>query len=100
MFYAQIHPKSIPNIVGVSLSTVYNVKKTIDMGNSIQRKSGSGVVNNKQNQDFVDALKTKIAKDSTASIRKIAAELKVDHNTVITAKNDTPGNQSTSSWSA
>ncbi len=39
--------KASPNIVGVSLRTVYCVKKTIDMGNDIQRKPDSGGVNKK-----------------------------------------------------
>ncbi len=70
------------------LRTVYNVKKTIDMDNDIQRKPGSCGVNKKQNQDFIDALKTKITKDPTTPIRKIAAELKVDPKTVRMAVHD------------
>ncbi len=81
LFHAQIDPKNIPNIVQVSLCTVYNVKKTIDMCNGIQLNPGSGGVNKKWNRDFIDSLKTKIAKDPTTSIRKIAVELKVDPKT-------------------
>ncbi len=50
---------------GVSLRTVYNVKKIIDMGNGIQRKPGNGRFNKKRNRDLIDALKTKIAKNQT-----------------------------------
>ncbi len=64
------------------MRTVYNVKKTIDMGNGIQRKPDSSGVNKKLNRDFIDALKTIIAKDPTTSIRKIASEIKVDPKTV------------------
>ncbi len=70
------------------MRNVYNVKKTIDMGNNIQKKPGNGGVNKKQNRDFIDVLKTKIAKDPTTSIRKKAAELKVDPETVRTALHD------------
>jgi hypothetical protein len=46
------------------LHTAYNVKKTRDMGNGIQKTPGSSGIKKKQNQDFVKALKTnKIAKD-------------------------------------
>jgi transposase len=79
---AQIDPKKIHNIVGVSLSTVYNVKNTRYLGNGIQRKTGSGVINKKRNRDFVNAFKSKMSKDSTTSMRKIAAELKVDPKTI------------------
>ncbi len=78
LLHAQIDAKSI-------LQTVYNVKKTIDMGNCLQRKPGSGRVNKKWNCDFIDALKTIIAKYLTTSIHKIAAELKVDPKTVRTS---------------
>jgi hypothetical protein len=61
------------------------------MGNGIQRKPGSGGVNKKRNRDFVNALKTKIAKDPTTSMRKIAAELKVDPKTIRTAVHDDLG---------
>ncbi len=91
MLRAQIDPKSIPNIVGVSLRTVYNVKTTLDMGNGIQRKPGSGGVNKKWNRDFIDVLKTKIAKDPTTSIRNITAELKVDPKTIRTGVHDDLG---------
>ncbi len=74
-----------------SLSTVYNVKKTINIGNGIQRKPISGGVNKTRNHDFIKALKTKIAKDPTTFIRKIAAELNVDPKTVRTAVHDELG---------
>ncbi len=90
-FRTQIYTKSIPNIFGVSLRTVYNVKKATYMGSVIQRKPGNGGVNKKQNRDSIDALKTKIAKDPTTSIRKIAAELKLDPKTVRTAVHDDLG---------
>uniref|UniRef100_A0A0L8H8W2 Uncharacterized protein n=1 Tax=Octopus bimaculoides TaxID=37653 RepID=A0A0L8H8W2_OCTBM len=35
---SEVDPKRISNIVGVSLRTVCNVKKRMDMGNGIQRK--------------------------------------------------------------
>ncbi len=60
------------------MRTVYNIKKTIYMGNGIQRKPASGGINKKRSRDFIDALKTKIAKDPTISIYKIADELKMD----------------------
>ncbi len=43
------------------------------------------------NRDFIDALKTKIVKDSTTSIRKIAAEIKMKTKTVRTAVHDDLG---------
>ncbi len=58
------------------------------MGNGIQRKPGSGGANKKCNRDFIDALKTKIAKDLITTIRKIATELKVNPKTVRTAVHD------------
>ncbi len=80
LLHAQIDSK-----LTQSLRTVYNINKTIDMGNGIQRKPSSVGVNKKWNRDFIDALKTKIAKDPTTSIRKKAAELKVKPKTVRTA---------------
>ncbi len=56
-----------------------------------QRTPGSGGVNKIRNRDFINALKTKIAKDPTTSIRKIAAELKVDPKTVRTVVHDAIG---------
>ncbi len=88
LLWVQIDPKSIPNLVGVSLRTVYNVKKPIDMDNGIHMKLGNRGVNKKLNRDFIDALKTKIAKDPTTSICKIDAELKLDPKTVRTAVHD------------
>ncbi len=61
------------------------------MDDCIQRKPDSGGVNKKRNREFIDALKTKIAKDPTISISKIAAELKVVPKTVRTAVHDDIG---------
>lgn len=78
MFDAQIDPKSISNKVGASFCTVCNAKKSVDMGNSIQKKPDSGIANKKQNWYFINAPKTKSAKNQTTSMWKIVAKLKVD----------------------
>ncbi len=54
-------------------------------------KPGSAGVNKKRYQDFIDALKTKIAKNPTTSIRKIAVDLKVNPKTVRTTLHDDLG---------
>ncbi len=82
LLHAQIDTQSISIIVGVSLRTIYNNHKTIDMDNSIQRKPDSGGIKNKRNRNFIDVLKTKIGKDPTISIRKITVVLKVGPKTV------------------
>jgi hypothetical protein len=36
---AHLSPKKVSTVVGVSLKTVYNVRKAINSGNGIQRKA-------------------------------------------------------------
>ncbi len=90
MLHGQIDPKIIPSYFWVSLCTVYNIKKTIDLDDDIQTKPGSSRVNRKWNQDFIYALKTEIVKDPKISICKIAAELKVDLKTERMVVHDDP----------
>ncbi len=84
LLHAKVDPKTILSIVGVSLRTVYNVRKTMNSGNGIQRKSGRGGSNKKRNQEFLKTVKGKIARDPTTSMRKMAAEIQVDPKTVRT----------------
>ena len=79
---ALVSPKQISRIVGVSEKTVYNVKKKMIMSKTIARKTGSGGSNKKRTKTFIKTLKSKIQKDPTKSMRKMARELKVDSKTV------------------
>lgn len=47
MLRAHLSPKNVSSIVGVSLKTVYNIRKAINSGHGIQRKPGSGGSNKK-----------------------------------------------------
>ncbi|XP_052826118.1 uncharacterized protein LOC128248585 isoform X2 [Octopus bimaculoides] len=81
---ALVTPKEISRIVGVSIKTVYNVKNRMAMIKTITRKSGSGGINNnkkKRAKAFIKALKSKILKDPTKSMRKMAIKLEVDNKT-------------------
>ena len=75
---AEVDPRRISDTVGVSLKTVYNIRKSINNGIDVQRKPGSGGANKKRNPDFLKALKAKVAKDPTISMRKMASELDVE----------------------
>ena len=46
------------------------------------RKSGSGGSNKKYMKAFIEALKSKILKDPTKSMRKMAIELKMNNKTM------------------
>jgi len=82
---AQVKPKTISDIVGLSLRAVYNIRKAINAGAGIKRKSGSGGANKKRTGAFLKTLESKIEKDPTKSMKKMAAELQVDPKTVRTA---------------
>ena len=79
---ALVSPKQISRIEGVSEKTVYNVKKKMIMSKTITRKTESRGSNKKRTKTFVNTLKSKIQKDPTKSMRKMAHELKVDSKTV------------------
>jgi transposase len=85
LLLAKVKAKSISEMVGVSLKTVYNIKKAMTSEKGIKRKSGSGGSNKKRNPEFLDALKSKISEDPTTSMRKLAGEMSVDLQTVRTA---------------
>ncbi|XP_029639726.1 uncharacterized protein LOC115214833 [Octopus sinensis] len=65
--------------------------KRVDMGNSIQRRSGSGGANKKRNQDFINTPKAKISTHPATSFRKLASEIELDHKNVRAAMNDNLG---------
>lgn len=88
---AHLSPKKVSTVVGVSLKTVYNVRKAINSGNGIQRKLGSGGSNRKRTPEFLDALKSKIKQEPTTPMKKLAMELDVDRKTVQTAINSDLG---------
>eukprot|EP00106_Octopus_bimaculoides_P014596 XP_014782038.1 PREDICTED: uncharacterized protein LOC106877607 [Octopus bimaculoides] len=52
------------------------------MRKTTTRKSGSGGINKKRTKVFLKALKSKILKDPTKSMRKMAIELEVDNKTI------------------
>ena len=79
---ALVSPKQISRIVGVSKKTVYNVKKKIIMSKTITRKTGSGGSDKKRTKTIIKTLKSKIQKDPTKSMQKMARELKVDSKTI------------------
>ena len=91
LLHAQVDPKTISDIVGVSRRTVYNIRRAINGGKGITRKSGSGGSNKKRGEVFLGALKAKIEKDPTTSMRKMAAELQVGVRTVRRAVHDDLG---------
>lgn len=57
------------------------------MKETIPRKPGSSRINKKCNNDFINALKSKVLNDPMKSMRKLATELKVDAKTIRTAVN-------------
>ena len=79
---ALVSPKQISRILGASEKTVYNIKKKMIMSKTITRKTGSGGSNKKRTKTFIKTLKSKVQKDPTKSMRKMARELKVDSKTV------------------
>lgn len=79
---ALVAPKKISTIAGVSLKTVYNIKKRMALSKTIKRKSGSGGSNKKRTKGFIKALRSEILKDPTKSMRKMAAKFEVDNKTI------------------
>ena len=57
---AQIDSKSICNIVNCSRQLVFNVKKRMEAGDSLERKPGSGGHNKIRNDEFLKDLARKI----------------------------------------
>ena len=91
LLQAQVEVKKIVEIVGVSRATVFNVKKKMSKNESLSWVKGSGGHNKKQNQEMINSVSTKIAKDPTTSIRKMAAELEVTPWTVKRVVNEDLG---------
>lgn len=87
LLHAKIAPKQICEVVGVTLKTVYNVKKAVTAGEGTDRKPGSGGANKKRTSHFLDVLQAKIKQDPTLSMRKMANQLNVNPNTIKTAVN-------------
>jgi transposase len=79
---AQVDPKTISSIVGVTERTVHNIRKAINDGTGIRRKPRSGGSGKKRDEAFLETLVAKINKDPTTSMRKLVAELQVDPKTV------------------
>ena len=79
---AKIELKTIKDIVGVSLRTVYRVKQAMPVDDGVLRKPGSGGANIKRDTAFLETLKAKIASDPTKAMRKVSKELKVDPKTI------------------
>ena len=79
---ALVTPKEILRIVGVSIKTVYNVKKKLTSCKTITRKSGSRGSNKKFTKAYIEALKSKILKDPTKSMRKMAIYLKMNNKII------------------
>ena len=75
-------PKMVANIVGVSLATVYNVKKAAKGGNGVSRKEGSGGNGKKRDEAFLEGLQQSVDQDPTKSIRRLATELGTSKDTV------------------
>ena len=78
---AQVKPRTISNIVGVSLSAVYAIRQAMVDGKGMQRKPGS-CGQTKRTNKFLRDLEAKIAQDPTKSMRRLASELKVAPGTV------------------
>ncbi len=76
--------KEIAAIVGVSLSTVYDIKAK----GHPERKVGSGGHNKIRSQPFQEALEAKIKANPTSSTRNLAKELGVGKTTIKRAVND------------
>lgn len=79
---AGVTPKIASETVGVSLVTVYAVKKAMNDGKRLDRKPGSGGHNKIRDPDFVAAVRAKISDDPTTSMRKMARDLEVNTMTV------------------
>lgn len=79
---AQVSVPEIVTIVGVSKTMVYDTKKKLEAGDSLERKPGSGGSNKIITDDFLTDLLSKIEADPTRSMRKLAKDLNVDEKTI------------------
>eukprot|EP00095_Tigriopus_kingsejongensis_P006862 maker-scaffold176_size284796-snap-gene-1.24 protein:Tk06862 transcript:maker-scaffold176_size284796-snap-gene-1.24-mRNA-1 annotation:"vascular endothelial growth factor a-a" len=79
---AEVDPKRISEIVGVSERTVRNIRAAKKIGNGVERKEGSGGNGLKGNEAFLKSLEAKIKADPTASMRRLADEFDVDEITI------------------
>ena len=75
--HAKVKAKSISDIVGVSLKTMYNIKKAMTTEYGIKKMSGSGGSKRKRNPEFFDGLKSMISEVPTTLMKKLAGELSV-----------------------
>eukprot|EP00095_Tigriopus_kingsejongensis_P005978 maker-scaffold48_size466083-snap-gene-2.9 protein:Tk05978 transcript:maker-scaffold48_size466083-snap-gene-2.9-mRNA-1 annotation:"hypothetical protein TRIADDRAFT_50060" len=85
---AEVDPKRISEIVGVSERTVRNIRAAKKIGNGVERKEGSGGNGLKRNVAFLKSLEAKIKADPTASMRRLADEFDVDEITIKRAVHD------------
>eukprot|EP00095_Tigriopus_kingsejongensis_P010917 snap_masked-scaffold238_size242079-processed-gene-0.0 protein:Tk10917 transcript:snap_masked-scaffold238_size242079-processed-gene-0.0-mRNA-1 annotation:"calcineurin b homologous protein 1" len=88
---AEVDPKRISEIVGVSERTVRNIRAAKKIGNGVERKEGSGGNGLKRNEAFLKSLEAKIKADPTASMRCLADEFDVDEITIRRAVHDDLG---------
>ncbi len=73
MLHMEIPPKTATEAVGVSLTTVYNVRSTMKMSELVTRKAGSRGGNKKWNEAFLEDVKDRI---KTMSMRRFSVEFK------------------------
>ncbi len=85
---AQINPKTIASIVGVSERTIRNVRTAKNEGKGVLRKKGSGGNGLKCNNEFLVSLRAKIKKDPTISMRRLADIFSVEESTIRKAVHD------------
>ncbi len=88
---AQVPPKRIAEVVGVSLITVYNIRTANMEGKGPERSEGSGGHNKKRTDHFVHNLKAKVAEDPTKSMRSLAMDMNVSPKTLRKAVNEDLG---------
>eukprot|EP00095_Tigriopus_kingsejongensis_P008533 maker-scaffold81_size397536-snap-gene-2.18 protein:Tk08533 transcript:maker-scaffold81_size397536-snap-gene-2.18-mRNA-1 annotation:"multidrug resistance-associated protein 1 isoform x4" len=88
---AELDPKRISEIVGVSERTVRNIRAAKKIGNGVERKEGSGGNGLKRNEAFLKSLEAKIKADPTASMLCLADEFDVDEITIRRAVHDDLG---------
>ena len=75
----------ICELLDVKKTCVYEVRKKLRNGTSLDRKPGSGGHNLKQNEDFLTGLASEIEAKPDTSMRELAKVAQVDEKTIRTA---------------
>ncbi|XP_059094623.1 uncharacterized protein LOC131889516 [Tigriopus californicus] len=85
LLHAHVPVKQICEIVDCKKTLVYDVRRMVKEGKSLERTKGSGGHNKIITDNFLNDLHCKIEADPSRSIRKLAKDLNVSRMTVLRA---------------